>query len=464
MNRPPPHPALALRTVAIVGRPNVGKSALFNRLAGRKISIVHDRPGVTRDRLSAVCHLGAAPFEIIDTGGIGAAADATFAEQIHTEADIAMATASLILLVVDAREGLTPVDGDLARRLRRFEKPVVLVVNKVDTGDRPAATAEFARLGFERVAETSAEHDRGIAALVAHIEHLLPAAAPPAGEAAADGARPPAPVAVAVIGRPNVGKSSLINAVLQDRRTIVSAVAGTTRDAIDIPYRRDNIAYTLIDTAGIRARGKVRDSIEVFSVMRAEKSIRRADLCTMIIDAAAGVTAQDKKVAALIREAGRPCIVVANKWDLVPDRGDPGAAIDRIRRDLFFLDYAPVALVSAKLGRHLSRFFQAVDRVRADARRRLGTGPLNRLLGRIQTANPPPVRRGHRFRIFYATQTEPPPAEPIPVPTFVCFVNDPAALTESYRKYLENQLRAEARFAGLPLRLQFRSRRENPDR
>jgi GTP-binding protein len=449
-------PHFSTRRAAIVGRPNVGKSALFNRLAGRKIAIVHDRPGVTRDRISAVCQLGKEPFEIVDTGGIGTSVDATFSEQVHTEAQIAIESSTLIILVVDAREGVTPVDASLAGRLRRAAAPVILAVNKVDTQRIEAAESDFLGLGIEPMLSVSAEHGRGIDDLVRAVEARLP---PPDPEAEAhDGATP---IGIAIVGRPNVGKSSIVNAILQDRRTIVNEVAGTTCDAVDVPYLRKGKRYTLIDTAGIRPRGKVNDSVEVFSVMRAERSIRRADICALIIDAPMGVTTQDKKIASLIQDARKPCLIVANKWDLMPAGEDRAEYIEEIRRSLFFLDYAPCVLMSAEQGRHLPRFFQAVDKIRSDAGSEFGTGPLNRLLQRIQTENPPPVRHGHRLKIFYATQIKDPEQQRVPTPSFICFVNDPRAVTEPYRKYLEGRMRQESRYAGLPIRFIFRGRSEN---
>src|SRR6266853_4725527 len=302
------------RTVAIVGRPNVGKSALFNRLAGRKISIVHDMPGVTRDRITATCKLASEPFTMIDTGGIGSDVDTSFTEQVRTEVENELAASDLLLFVVDAKDGLSPIDLDLARRLRRIDKPLILVINKVDHEKHMPNAAEFSRLGFENQIAISAEHDRGIAPLVAWIERELPQGAGIPAD------MPETQVKIAIVGRPNVGKSSLTNAILNDQRTLVSPISGTTRDAIDIPYERHGNHYVLIDTAGIRPRGKVDSSVEVFSVMRSEKSIRRAHLCCLVIDATAGVTAQDKKIAGMIQEERKPCIVAVNKWDLIKEK------------------------------------------------------------------------------------------------------------------------------------------------
>jgi GTP-binding protein len=437
----------------------VGKSALFNRLVGRKLSIVHDEAGVTRDRLIAESRLGKHPFMIVDTGGIGSVVDASFSEQVHAEVGIAIETADLLLFVVDAQAGLTPVDRDLAKHLRRVKKPLILLVNKIDQENKHGAlAAEFARLGFENTLSVSAEHARGITELVELIETLLPARDD--GEASSDTSQ--VATQIAIVGRPNVGKSSLINAILRDRRTLVSEISGTTRDAVDVPYLQGNHRYVLIDTAGIRPRGKVSTSVEVFSVIRSEKSIARAHLCVLVIDATAGVTAQDKKIAGLIQKEHKPCVVAVNKWDLVEIEGDRKEFLREFMADimseLFFVDYAPLMLLSAKTGDNMERLFRAIERVRRDARGKIGTGQLNRLLQNVLSANPPPIRGGHRFKVLYATQTEAPSSEPIPIPRFLLFVNDAEALTPAYRKYLDGRLREESRFSGLPIQLQLRGR------
>ncbi len=444
------------RTVAIVGRPNVGKSALFNRLAGRRISIVHDQPGVTRDRIAATCKLGREPFGILDTGGIGGNVDANFTEQVHLEVEIALETSDLLLFIVDGHAGLTPVDQELARRLRKIDKPLLLVVNKMDDDKHFSNFADFARLGFPHPLLVSAEHARGIDGLVAQIEARLPAAVEQAPEAQA-------PIRIAVVGRPNVGKSSLTNSILGDARTLVSPISGTTRDAVDIPYERHGHRYVLIDTAGIRPRGKVDNSVEVFSVMRSESSIRRADLCCLVVDATAGVTAQDKRIAGLIQEARKPCVVAVNKWDLIKERtgskDEMNEVLVGLRAELFFVDYAPLLLVSAKTGAELTRLFKSIERVHTAARQHIGTGPLNRLFQTAMSAHPPPLRSGRRFKILYGTQPETLPEMAIPAPEFVLFVNDDKLLTPTYRKYLENKIREVQPYPGLPLLFRFRARK-----
>ncbi|MDQ3623313.1 MAG: ribosome biogenesis GTPase Der [Verrucomicrobiota bacterium] len=450
------------RIVAIVGRPNVGKSALFNRLAGRRISIVHDMPGVTRDRIHAECQLGNEPFTIVDTGGIGGAVDADFTEQVHLEVEIAIAAAQVILFVVDGQEGLTPVDHELARRLRKVDKPLLLAINKIDHEKHGPNTAEFSRLGFENQISISAEHDLGIQPLVAWLERLLP---PPDHRQEEDrsAARP---VKIAIVGRPNVGKSSLANAVLRDKRTLVSPIAGTTRDAVDIPYTRGDQRYLLVDTAGIRPRGKVSTSVEVFSVMRSETSIKRADLCCLVVDASAGVTAQDKKIAGLIQQAKKPCVVAVNKCDLIKDQTAGKASLkkvlDDIRAELFFIDYAPLILCSAKASVEIPRLFKMIEKVRAASRQRIGTGPLNRLLQAALTAHAPPIRSGRRFKLLYATQPESPPEAVIAVPEIVFFVNDGKLLVESYERFLAARIREEMPYTGLPLLFHFRARKPAP--
>lgn len=462
------------RTVAIVGRPNVGKSALFNRLAGRKISIVHNMPGVTRDRITAVCKLGAAPFEIIDTGGIGGDVDACFTDQVHAEVEIALAASDLLLFIVDGQEGITPVDLELAKRLRRIDKPLLLVVNKIDHEKHHNAPDEFSRLGFVPLVAISAEHSLGIGDLVSEIEKKLPAAA--------DGSlRPPPsalrPLKVAIVGRPNVGKSSLTNAILHDARTLVSPISGTTRDAIDIPYERRGNHYVFIDTAGIRPRGKIDNSIEVFSVMRAESSIKRADLCCLVIDATAGVTAQDKKIAGRIQEAKRPCIVAINKWDLIKEKtGEKAglkAVLDEMHAELFFLDYAPFMLVSAKTGAELTRLFKTIERIRVESLARIGTGVLNRLFHDIVTEHPPALHGSKRLKILFATQPDrrggdgkssglaggrAGAADIIPIPEIVLFVNDDKLLDQGYRRFIESRIREKCPYTGLPLLFRLRGR------
>jgi GTP-binding protein len=446
-----------MRTVAIVGRPNVGKSALFNRLIGKKISIVHDMPGVTRDRIVAVCKQGDTPFQVIDTGGIGSDVDVDFTDQVRAEVDIALETSDLLLFVVDGQTGLTGVDAEIARRLRRISKPLILVVNKIDHTSHQTLPAEFTRLGFDPVLPVSAEHGLGFGTLMERINTLLPSETP---EEVAE--QKLVPLKIAIVGRPNVGKSSLTNAILQDERTLVSPIAGTTRDAVDVPYQRGDQHYTLIDTAGIRPKTKRSDSVEIFSVMRSEKSIERADLCCLVIDLSKGVSSQDKRIAGLIVEAEKPCIIVLNKCDLIEERTQDKDGmreeLEKIRQDLFFLPYAPLVMLSAKTGTSMERLFKRVENVRESSTHRLGTGPLNRIFTEAMTNHPPALKSGRRFKVLYGTQPVPRRYSPIQIPEIVLFCNEKALLDDSYRRFLEGRIRAVQAWEGLPLKLVLRER------
>jgi GTPase len=445
-------------TVAIVGRPNVGKSALFNRLLRRRVAIVHDEPGVTRDRLASDCHLDDMPITLVDTAGIGSSLGNTFDEQVRAEADLAMQMADVIVFVTDGPAGLTPVDELLAKELRKTRKPVIVAVNKIDHLKHAALEADFSRLGFEAIFPVSAEHGRGLNELVDALKTILPAQANvPDHEPDS-----PVPIKLAIVGRPNVGKSSLVNAILQDKRTIVSEIAGTTRDAVDIPYYRNRRAFLLIDTAGIRPRGKHNSSVEVFSVMRSEKSIERADICALVIDAVDGVTAQDKKIAGLIQESEKPCLVIVNKLDLVKPstrvRDFVEAVLGQIRSNLFFLNYAPIDVLSAHTRENLDRLFTSIDKIEKHSRRTLGTGQLNRLLQSAMEAHPPPLRGNRRLKLLYATQVGANGESAIRPPIFILFVNDPQALTDDYRRYLESKIREHIGYYGLPILLRLKSR------
>jgi GTP-binding protein len=450
------------RNVAIVGRPNVGKSALFNRLAGRNIAIVHDQPGITRDRLIAVCNRGAHPFSIWDTGGIGGAGENELASDVREAADAAMRESQLILLVVDAQKGLTPIDEDLARVLRKSKVPIVIVANKIDHPNHDDLAAEFARLGFKTVVPISAAHGRGISELLEAIEERLPTPGDSPPSPAGDGEQ--RPIALAIVGRPNAGKSSLINSIVQDKRTIVSELPGTTRDAIDIATERAGERYIFIDTAGMRARSKHSTSVEVFSVMRSERTIRRADLCVLVIDATEGVTSQDKRIAGLMQKSHKPAVVVLNKWDLVKPKTRAKAAIDAFiaeaRERLFFLDYAPVLVGSALTGENVERLFRMIASVRRAAGVHLGTGPLNRLFRNAFAVNPPPMIGGKRLKLFYAAQAASEGRRTIDPPQFILFVNDPKLLGETYARYLQARFREAQPYPGLPVLLTCRARSE----
>ncbi len=450
--------------VALVGRPNVGKSALFNRLAGRTISIVHDQPGVTRDRISAPCSLTDVPCDLVDTGGIGALADADFAEVVSTEAQIAMDTAEIILFLVDAREGLTPVDESIAQQLRKAAEKVCLVINKADHEKLDHIAGDFAPLGLGAGLSVSAAHGRNFRALLNELDTRLTPFTESAHEA--EKSARVTGLKIVVIGKPNAGKSSLVNAILDDERTIVSEVAGTTRDAVDIPYDRAGERHTLIDTAGLRQRSRMDTSVEVFSAMRAERSIRRSDLCLLVVDLSAGISAQDRKIARLVQREQKPCIIIANKWDLyhpdAPKRARMEEAEEAIRTELFFLHYAPFICVSAREKQELDRIFGSIRKVREDAQDIIGTGELNRLLADALRRNPPPASKRHRRRlkILYATAAVNERYSAIPVPRYILFVNDKRLLTDSYQSYLENTLRKKTSSLGLPVNFSARSRRK----
>lgn len=454
-----------LPNVAIVGRPNVGKSALFNRLVGRQIAIVHDQPGITRDRISALCTRSEEPFTIWDTGGVGGAGEAELTAQVQSAVQSAMRDSDVLLFVVDAKQGLSPIDEELARMLRRSRKPIIVAINKIDDDKHEDRATDFASLGFDHAVSISAAHGRGISELLETITTVVAGVADP-GRALdmkeAGVSDPGYSIRIAIVGRPNAGKSSLINSVLQSERAIVSALPGTTRDSVDISYERDGQRFLFIDTAGMRARSKHSTSVEVFSVMRAERSIRRTDLCVLIVDATAGVTAQDKKIASLIQKARKASIVVANKFDLVKPKRGAKATLDEIvdltRERLFFLDYAPVLVASALTGEHVDKLFRLIARVQRAAQAHIGTGVLNRQLQRAVAANPPPMVSGRRLKIFYAAQASGAQDRQMQAPEFVLFVNDPKLLGETYRRYIEGRIREIEPYPGLPIILTARPR------
>ncbi len=446
--------------VAIVGRPNVGKSALFNRLVGRNIAIVHDQPGITRDRLAAPSSKGARPFLVWDTGGIGGAGETELTAQVRKAADAAMRDSDVILFVVDAQHGLAPPDQELAKMLRKSKQPIVLVINKIDHPNHEALESDFVKLNFDETIPISAAHGRGINDLLEVIDRHLP----PSESNSEPTAKP---LSLAIIGRPNAGKSSLINSILHDERTIVSEIPGTTRDAVDIAYERDGQPYLLIDTAGMRARSKHSTSVEVFSVMRAERTIRRADLCVLVIDLTSGVTSQDKKIAGLIQESRKPSLVVLNKWDLVkPARGQKATMQELIvdtRERLFFLDYAPVLVASAITGENVQQVFHFISEIQRAATKRIGTGILNRMLRAAVAETLPPTIGNKRLKLFYATQSSGESDNAIDPPKFVLFVNQPKLLGDTYRRYLEGRIRKAEPYPGLPVLITCRARTQEND-
>jgi GTP-binding protein len=457
-----------LKTVAIVGRPNVGKSALFNRLAGKNISIVHDMAGVTRDRITAQCRKGPAWFEIMDTGGIGANTEDVLTDQVQTEASIALDVADMLLFVVDIMDGVTPIDATLARELRRTTKPVILVCNKADSPSRKLHSGEFARLGFENYVEVSAAHGKGIDDLIAMIAEKLDLkeSTETADAIAGDNVRP---LKLAIVGRPNAGKSSLVNAVLGEDRAIVSEVAGTTRDALDLEATYNGKRYQLIDTAGIRRRAKLDSYVEISSVDRSIQSIKRADLVLLVVDCADGAKMQDRKIAQIIMETRKPCILVMNKWDLFHPSGKQKDRVEHLeemmRREFFFLSYAPLIAISAKNKEHIGKLFVQVEKVRQGAQNRISTGVLNRLLGQAIENTPGALGRStHSFKLLYATQVNEAAEFAIPIPHFVLFANRASRLTEGYTRYLEKVIRDEWPAPGVPFRMSVRGKGPKKER
>jgi GTP-binding protein len=446
-----------MMNIAIAGRPNVGKSALFNRIAGRRIAIVHGQAGITRDRISAKCEIGGKTFRLWDTGGIVGAGETQLTDEVRASAELAMAESDLILFVVDGQDGVNPMDRELARLIRKLHKPVLLLVNKIDDPKHEPRADEFSALGFEDVFPISAAHGRGVPELLEKIENFLPAS-----DLKAQTSNLTPPIAVAILGRPNAGKSSLINALLRDRRAIVSEIPGTTRDAVDIEYEREGKRFLFIDTAGIRARSKHSSSVEVFSVMRAEKTIKRADICVLVIDAAEGIKAQDRRIAALIQKARKACVIVLNKWDLVrtsrKQRQTMEDVIANARAELFFIDYAPVLVTSALTGEHADKIFKMIERIRRAARAHIGTGKLNRALRADFAANPPPMVKGKRLKLFYATQSSGNESREFAPPEIVLFVNSARFLAQPYARFLEAKTRELEPYPGLPILLTCRAR------
>jgi GTP-binding protein len=435
-----------LPLVALVGRPNVGKSTLFNRLVGRRLAIVEDVPGTTRDRLFARADWAGHDFDVVDTGGLEFGASAEMSVRIRNQAELAVEQADVIVLVVDAGGGLHPWDEEAADYLRKSGKPVVLAVNKTESVARRQEAAEFWALGLGEPIAVSALHGSGTGDLLDAVAAHLPAAEADEGDER---------LHVAIVGRPNVGKSSLLNRLTGEERVIVSEVAGTTRDAIDTIVRFDGQEMVLVDTAGIRRRGKVQPGIERYSVLRATRALERADVAALLLDAQDGVTAQDTHIAGMIQDAGVGAMLVVNKWDLVEkDTHTADEFTRRIRHELKFLDYAPLLFVSALTGQRASKVLSTAIEIEASRQLRVSTGQLNRLVADLAVRHNPPSRQGRPLKIFYATQAGVAP------PTFVFFVNDRELVHFSYERFIENQIRLVEPFVGTPLRLVFRERRD----
>jgi GTPase len=479
--------------IAIVGRPNVGKSALFNRIVGKRIAIVHDEPGVTRDRITAEAEWAGRNFTLADTGGIGLSVgektDDIIKQAALDQVTIAIESAQVIILVVSVQEGLIPLDREVATRLRKSQKTILVAANKVDTDRATVGAAEFAELGFEKIFPISAIHNRGIEDLLneatLHMPEMVGAPVAEGTDVPSAGAdtteKAPEALKLAVIGRPNAGKSSIINALTQSDRVIVSPIPGTTRDSVDVPLDivTEGVAehYILIDTAGFRQKRKVDTSIEFYSVNRAEESVARCDIAILVIDAEVGITAQDKKIAGKIVEERKACVIVINKWDTVREevvearkeeiarresKTAGHAKTDKmttlgefgewVQKSLFFLDYAPVLFTSATTGFHLDRLMESVRFVAAQLRQKVPTALLNRVLKDSIEKRQPVSSAGHRLKFFYATQIRRSP------PTFVLFVNRNELFSDSYSKHLSRELRKAFGYEGCPVILVARPR------
>ncbi|MGD8604669.1 MAG: ribosome biogenesis GTPase Der [Anaerolineales bacterium] len=450
--------------VALVGRPNVGKSTLFNRLAGERLAVVDGRPGTTRDRLTAEAEWNGVIFDIVDTGGIDptnlsratplSEDSADFIPQIKAQAEIAVQEADAILFMVDLETGVTPADHEVANILRRMQKekdgqivpPILLVVNRAESAKRLPGVAEFYELGMGDPIPISALHGTGTGDMLDVLINAL-GKRPKSMEEDVEGLH------VAIVGRPNVGKSSLVNKLLGQERVIVSPIAGTTRDAIDTQLRYHGQEVTLIDTAGIRRRGRIEPGVEKYSVLRALRAIERASVVLLMIDATEGVTAQDTHIGGMVLEKLKSVVVLVNKWDLIEKDAHTMVAFEaQVRAALNFLDYVPVLFISAKTGQRVKQVLDLAMQVEAERSRRISTGELNRLLQRALEGHAPPTRSGKRLKIMYVSQVA------IDPPTFLFHVNDPKLVHFTYQRYLENQIRAQYGFLGTPLRLSFRKR------
>lgn len=438
---------MAKPVVAIVGRPNVGKSTIFNKIAGERVSIVEDIPGVTRDRIYYECEWNRKQFLMIDTGGIEPKTDDIILKHIKTQAEIAIDMADVIVLVTDVHTGVTGDDREISKMLVRSKKPVLLAVNKVDNiGNLPPEFYEFYELGFlSDPIPVSGIHGTGTGDLLDEVCRHFPEAE--------EEEKDDDTVKVAVIGKPNAGKSSIVNKILGENRLIVSDIAGTTRDAIDAEVENEHGKYVFIDTAGIRKQSKVEDRIEKFSVLRAKMAVERADVCLIMIDATSGVTEQDEKIAGLAHEAGKASIFVINKWDLIEkDNNIVKEFTDDVKRAFSYMEYAPVIFVSAKTGQRIDKLFTFINRVYEQSRIRVTTGMLNDVLADAVARVQPPSDKGRYLKIYYMTQTGSQP------PCFVVFCNSATLFHFSYQRYLENCLRRVFGFEGTPIKLVIREK------
>ncbi len=438
---------MAKPVVAVVGRPNVGKSTLFNKLIGQRLSIVEDTPGVTRDRIYAECEWLNHTFMLVDTGGIESQSDDVILAQMRRQAEVAIERASVIILVVDVRDGVTATDQDVAQMLLKSGKPVVLCVNKCDrVGDAPPEFYEFYNLGLGDPIAVSSVHGHGTGDLLDEVLKFLPPEEDDDGDEEM--------IKVAVIGKPNVGKSSLINRMAGEERVIVSNIAGTTRDAVDTPVENEYGKFLFIDTAGIRRKSRVLDNIERYSVLRAYMAVDRADVAVIVIDATVGFTEQDSKVAGYAHEQGKACIVAVNKWDAVENKTDKTMKefTEKLKVDFSFMSYVPFIFISAVTGQRVNKLYELIRTVAGRNAFRATTGQLNDLLSVAVARVEPPSDKGKRLKIYYMTQASTKP------PTFVAFVNRKDLFHFSYQRYIENQLRSTFNLEGTPIRLIIRER------
>jgi len=432
--------------VVIIGRPNVGKSRLFNKLLGKRVAIVEDFPGVTRDRHYAECEYQGRSFTLVDTGGLDPTSKTGIIRQIKAQTEQAIEEADLLILMFDGREGVTPLDEEIVSLLRPLHKPIFYAVNKIDTPKSQSLMAEFYRLGIEKLYPVSAEHGLGVDELM---EQLLPFLPDAAMEEAGVSEIPK----IAVVGRPNVGKSTLINSLLGEERVLAHPTPGTTRDAIDTLIERQDRSYCFIDTAGIRRRGKIERGVERYSMARAEEAIKRCDLAVVLLDASEGIVEQDTKIIGKVLDLHKGLILLLNKWDL---RRNDTKAQDKIllglQRRLVFVPFAPFLRISALEGEGLDEIFKLIDRVMEAYTRRVKTGELNRWFRELLDTNPPPSQKGRRIKLNYITQAGVKP------PTFVFFANNPRGVAESYQRFLENRLRLDFDLSMTPIRLLFREK------
>ncbi|MDO4778586.1 MAG: ribosome biogenesis GTPase Der [Tissierellia bacterium] len=431
--------------VSIIGRPNVGKSTLFNKLVGKRISITEDTPGVTRDRLYSEVEWQNNHFVIIDTGGLELDDKGDFNKEIEIQADIAITSSDLILFIVDGKEGMTSLDEQIAEKLRKSGREIILVINKVDTKDNPLTVYDFYSLGFEKVQIISAEQSFGLGDLLDEIIKMFP------DERLIE--KDEDRLKIAIIGKPNVGKSSFVNSLLKEERVIVSDIAGTTRDSIDSDYERGGKKYTLIDTAGLRRQRSIDSRIEKYSVIRTYNAVDKSDICLFFVDANEGITEQDSKIIGYAHDMKKASIIVVNKWDLVEKDTNTMKNFEmNIRNNLGFAQYAPIVFISVKTGQRIDKLFEIIDSVDENYSFRIRTGVLNALLRDAMLVNPPPTKKGKRLKIFYISQVTTRP------PKFLIYVNDKELMHFSYLRFIENKIRENFNFEGVPIVFEIRNR------